>query len=285
MKGQTLLGVVACMVLSACDDRNCSIVGKPVDASFSDFDASHGDQQVPQPTDADATDTTGIQPLTLIARWALIGSEDPLTVDFIKDEDALFGVICWSSMNCEEAASVTGTRSELNVSFGYTQPWAPKLFRFTGSLSADGSRMGGTFEMSSTSQTVAWLRLPPGKELLDLDPSKFLVPMSGSMWVDLKLLQRPTDSSEFDNGKTYRFLLTHYGVFGDLGAFWHTERTQGAPLKIQHPDGRLLDAIGLGPVAATRNDLSTKIVVGTLDDEVQAVWLTLPSGAEFLFGP
>jgi len=257
-----------------------------VDASVPDGEASQGSEvggeDVRPPEEARGADTLNVEKPTLIARWVLIGFEDPLTINFITDGDSVFGIICWVYMDCEETPSITGSRKELNVAFGTRSKIG---FTFTGALAADGSRIGGTFKTSEYTLTVAWLRLPPGKELLDLDPSKFLIAPPEGKSVDLKLLQRPPGSSQFDTDKTYRFWLTHYAVFGDLGAFWHTERTPNAPSTIQHPDGRVLKAISLGPVASTRADLPTKLTVGTTDDKLQAVWLTMPGGSQFLFGP
>jgi len=242
-----------------------------------DGETSHKDAL--QSADGSAADAGEDQPPTLVGRWALIGFEDPIRVSFITDGDAVFGVICWSYRDCEEGANVTGSRKELNVAF---ETRARYQFTFVGTLAADGSRIGGTFKTSTFTRTVAWLQLPSGKEWLDQERSLFLT--NEPIWIDLKLMQRPAGSTEFDDDKTYRLLFSPFGIFGDLGAFWHTERTPNAPLTIQHPDGRLLDAITLGPVAATRPDLPIKLVVGTTDDKVQAVWLTLPGGREFLFG-
>ncbi len=112
--------------------------------------------------------------LDISGRWALFGFEDPVAVELQQTGTVLAGKGCCtgfqSNIPLACCGPVTGQCADRRASFGFsfdlggTYEYATDAF-----VSADGSRMAGTFSRIDT--PVAWIRLAAGPRAARFQPA------------------------------------------------------------------------------------------------------------------
>jgi hypothetical protein len=165
--------------------------------------------------------------LDISGRWALFGFEDPVAVELQQTGTVLAGKGCCtgfqSNIPLACCGPVTGQCADRRASFGFsfdlggTYEYATDAF-----VSADGSRMAGTFSRIDT--PVAWIRVKPtDSTFLRADPlvEKALSDRVASY--DLVVTDTTPAGDDFSPQQTYHIFIRSEDVGGALGAFWAGE--------------------------------------------------------------
>lgn len=155
-------------------------------------------------------------------------------------------------------------------------PPGPYSARVT--VSADGRRMAGVFTTAAGGREylTSWLRVADDADWLVLpNRTTAMRPLSGTY--QLALVAAESVGDDFVAGRTYEIRYGHghhwHSLWGDLGAFWHTEMTvpeNGSPLRV-------------GPVSPTVPELPISLALEFEGDAFTRVTASTASGGFYTF--
>jgi hypothetical protein len=162
-------------------------------------------------------------------RWAMFAWEDPVAVDIAQAGSVIEGQGCCAGFPGQDSAldccgAVMGQILERRASFGFSIDGLgePYIYSTDVFVSADGSRMAGTF--SRTGSAVAWVKIGAHEPYLpSTDPALGEVIRARTGSYVLVLSDDPAPGDDFAPGQTYRLTVGSEAVAGQLGSFWSGE--------------------------------------------------------------
>jgi hypothetical protein len=169
--------------------------------------------------------------LDISGRWALFGFEDPVAVELQQTGTVLAGSGCCTGFQSDVpldcCGSVTGQCADRRASFGFSFWGGTYEYATDAFVSADGSRMAGTFSRIDT--PVAWIRLKPtDSTLLRADPVVEKAMSDRGASYDLVVTDTTPAGDDFSPQQTYHIFIRAEDVGGALGAFWAGEAAWNA---------------------------------------------------------